>query len=294
MSLSQVPSEYWSDDVIFHYTKTETAIEKILPTKELKFGNRLESFDPLENEVFNGQSIVVDPSNLNQISSKLAGELFTEKKRIRDTTLQLCFCSNNPPLKDSNSTTEMKWENYGFAKPRMWDQYADHYKGVCLAFSKEKILSALSNHGEIIAQKVEYEYYGGLYSSRLPINFFNRQTKEAQDRHWNWHLNALKADLFRKHVDYKDEREFRICYLPDQQYQTVRIEDALLGVIIPLIGVNQHLIRAIRAMLPERVLVHVMKFNNGLIRLNPADQDISGIESHYDLLREYRNQKTES
>ena len=39
---------YSNNDFIFHYTKTETAINKILKYKKLKFSNLYDSKDPRE------------------------------------------------------------------------------------------------------------------------------------------------------------------------------------------------------------------------------------------------------
>ncbi|UXE68776.1 MAG: DUF2971 domain-containing protein [Chryseotalea sp. WA131a] len=101
---------------------------------KLRLSPRSQSSDPIENtEHFfsyaggnHGEGIPAD-----------AIRLTNETKKMLRKTKQVCFCKNTC-RPDENGMIFPPFEKYGFAKPRMWDQYGDKYKGVCLVFSLKR------------------------------------------------------------------------------------------------------------------------------------------------------------
>lgn len=49
----------------------------------------------------------------------------------------------------------------------MWDQYAEKYTGVCLAFSKEKLISANKSRLKLITGNVKYFSFSKLENEKL-------------------------------------------------------------------------------------------------------------------------------
>ncbi|MBI3233605.1 MAG: hypothetical protein HYZ42_06120 [Bacteroidetes bacterium] len=57
--------------------------------------------------------------------------------------------------------------------------------------------------------------------------------KNGFKAYWQMYSTNLKEIMFRKHVDYRDEREFRgISFLKDE-YDYIDIEGCLVGIIVP-------------------------------------------------------------
>jgi hypothetical protein len=117
-------------DTIFHYTKLETALEKILKNKQLRFTKYEDSKDPHESNKRNFalQSSIIDNENefwrQRDSSEKEINFIIQQKLRMA------CFCRNKP--------------NYpGYKRSRMWSQYADNHRGICFAFSKKALQKAV-------------------------------------------------------------------------------------------------------------------------------------------------------
>jgi hypothetical protein len=115
---------------LFHYTTAERAFEKILLTRRLRMSPYRAMRDPLENKdlhlTFAGRVGESDEDSAD--FERAAFEALGMIKTIRDAVRLLSFTVD----------TE-KWETpwgSGWARPRMWEQYADNHAGVCLVFDK--------------------------------------------------------------------------------------------------------------------------------------------------------------
>ena len=151
MSITNIPKIFHDDDTVYHYTTSETALLYILKDMKLKLSPRLISLDPIENTKefisYSGHS----DFKLVEIGRKISKELKNAK--------QLSFCKNIPDELNAGIPTVYPLEKYGFAKPRMWDNYGDKYKGVCLAFSKIKLQNTLKDTIYFDEKDVEYLKY---------------------------------------------------------------------------------------------------------------------------------------
>lgn len=234
----------YSDDVIFHYTKAASAIDYILYQKELRFSHRKKSNDPIENKIFHLTNVSTDglvaatKENNKKIedNSTRANNIYNSLKKRANSYHQICFCCN--ALKKSFFSNFLRQaEEFGFTKPRMWEQYADNYKGVCIAFSKEKILE--KNKGiHLIEDNISYTTYSELKKKNKTINIlkvteevYEKQLEATQDR-----------ELFLKHQDYSGENEYRINILKeiDDHYDKfLNITDCIVAVIISVKANNR-------------------------------------------------------
>jgi hypothetical protein len=221
----QVYKRLYSDDIIYHYTKASTAIDFILFNKKLKFGKQKNSNDPIES--CNARRSIAWYNNGGECSNDLeltndCNEVNNYISNRENNFYQISFCKNHQDelidTIDGFCQFEGLEELFGFSKPRMWDQYADKYRGVCIAFSKKKILSANKAIVDInYCDDVNYLKYNEISSIKvgdIDGHYLAKVGKEVskvdiEDR--------LRSSFFCKHQDYKDENEYRIGTFYDKE-----------------------------------------------------------------------------
>lgn len=205
-----------SDDAIFHYTKKETAIEYILNDKKLKLGFFHSTNDPYEYK-----DRLTSATGLGNIKESL----FNESMNLIDNTIKntafLSFCGNS--------------NNKGYEKPRMWSQYGQNHLGICLVFSKKSLIKTIENqlsndcliYGENVNyKKIDFEDLN-IYDDNLSVNEVVINNVEEN----------YKNFFFQKHLDYKDENEFRIILVQKDKnnfYKDIFIDisDSLKSIIL--------------------------------------------------------------
>ena len=138
----------YSENIIYHYTKASTAIDFILYNGQLRFSPSRKSNDPIESRkarrgiVYTGS---MAGKTLDKKTTQDANELSEYTSNLENQFHQICFCKNKPGESFASENYFGSFngheELFGFTKLRMWEQYADSYSGVCLAFSKKKIIS---------------------------------------------------------------------------------------------------------------------------------------------------------
>lgn len=211
----------YSDDIIYHYTKASTAIDFILYNLQLKFSKRKKSNDPIESNMARRGTVYwgYNDDKLYKVNeNEDTNELHNFITALENNFYQICFCKNHM---GEDFASENYWSNFegheelfGFTKPRMWDQYADKFTGVCIAFSKEKLLSLNNKKLEIIPDDVKYFTYRelserkmgdiqGNYLQNVGVKIYRKQIEKI-----------IKDSFFYKHVDYEGENEYRLgtCY----------------------------------------------------------------------------------
>jgi hypothetical protein len=225
-------------DVIYHYTKAPTAIDYILNENQLKFSLRTNAIDPIErispdarvvSQYWGDEDVHEEVCNKNRDS---AFALTKEVISIAKKYTQISFCRNEDCDFDFLNYFGDDFygyeEKYGFTKPRMWEQYADNYKGVCLAFSKNKIESKNKNLLNL-SGIVEYKSYSelSLKDNDVSLNAINNIGSKEYKRKLN---RRLKEQLFWKHKDYIGESEYKIC--TSDNHLKLDIKDCLVAIFI--------------------------------------------------------------
>lgn len=229
MSIDFFKSIY-NDDIIYHYTKASTAIDLILFNNQLKFATAKNSNDPIESS--DARRVTVSYRCKEESDNKIykdAERLHKYIEKQESNFQQICFCKNVPGDSFASEFYYNQFtgneELFGFAKPRMWDQYGDRYSGVCIAFSKEKIL-ALNTKLELIEQDIEYLTYRKLSVTKVG----DVQHDHLFDKGFKSYRSQLETQIrksfFVKHIDYCDENEYRIGTMYRKDKCTAeRIED---------------------------------------------------------------------
>jgi hypothetical protein len=207
-----------SQDSIYHYTKLQTAMEKILFGNQLRFSTLSETNDPYEfKKIFFSYSEYIGPggdANSDFANSKkINSELNTI---IKEKTKVLCFCKNG------RST-------YAYQKSRMWSQYAENHRGVCLQLSRKGIYDWLKINTQTKAylQKIDYKR---IKASELEYRFINERIKNRYLDHIEAHRNSI---YFTKNVDYRDESEVRLVIIDlENELKYLPLTNILMGVVI--------------------------------------------------------------
>ncbi|MRT93289.1 DUF2971 domain-containing protein [Ancylomarina sp. 16SWW S1-10-2] len=216
--------EFESDDILYHYTKTTTALEHILFNKELRLSDRVNSNDPVENLTPSTwiTAGVSDSSEIVDID-KIWNDVEKRVKQVK----QVCFCKNDM----SHRFKKMKdkpYEFYGCMKPRMWEQYADNYNGVCLVFSKSELEKQLNDSYK--PGDIEYVRYNDLKEKESKVTL-SELVKSNYETCLKKVYKNIDKFIFYKHEDYKGENEYRICSYSDKVLD-VDIKLALKGIIV--------------------------------------------------------------
>lgn len=214
----------YNDDIIYHYTKASTAIDFILYNNKLKFNQALKSIDPIESRKADRGTIYygIEAEKLTTKQQYLdENELHAFLNDMQEQFSLICFCQNSigSDFASENyiSTFDGHQELFGFTKLRMWDQYADKFSGVCIAFSKEKILSLNRNKFKIIGGKVEYLKFQELSVKKIGDIQGNYLINVGKEKYKKELKKSVEESFFFKHIDYSGENEYRIVTLFDKE-----------------------------------------------------------------------------
>ncbi len=253
MSIQNIPQIFQNDDTIYHYTTSETALLHILKDMKLRLSPRLNSHDPIENaKEFISYSGETD-YDIMEIGSVISSELKKAK--------QISFCKNKTYDLKQGIPMIYPFEKYGFAKPRMWDNYGNKYKGVCIALSRNKLEDAIRNTAlfDNNDDDVEYLNYREFSTRHQSIIW-----KDTVTNTFDYYLRHFKNRLFYKHKDYEMENEYRICSLSNEPFDYIDIKDAIIGLVVSDIGINEHLYDEFAKLLSRRDNLHflIISFNN--------------------------------
>lgn len=207
-----------NDSLLYHYTSLESAC-KILEFNSLRLSNLLSVNDPLEFCRPNGFGFNGYGENIGKIMDELNQSL-TERE---NTTRLLCFCQDFFCSQGdwNNEKSQNKAANFlhkGWARNRMWAQYADNHKGVCLVFDKNEFTKAFGKIKDknpaikiLNSKKIDYTNYLDELQSEL-TDEINVKNKSNDYSHYFLDEDRLKY-LFIKCEDYRDENEYRFAVI---------------------------------------------------------------------------------
>ena len=225
------------DKYLYHYTKCETAIDFILKDNTLRLNNYNKTNDPKEVkdwqfDIGSNEGADLGKYNSNELSTWLSKEL-KEKTRL------LCFSQDTAPLSGNHLSDIF---NRGFCKPRMWAQYGDNHRGLCLVFDRVKLThqinEQLARNHLVLDSQVKYRNRNvipNLFASddqQYCINIDHLQkvgkVKYVAD-HLAMHFERL---FFEKMNDWSGENEWRCIVFSDSEADLyVNYGNSLVGVM---------------------------------------------------------------
>jgi hypothetical protein len=213
------------DDLIYHYSKASVALNVILPTMKLRLSSLRRLNDPREYKElrFSLQNASQNPLDYYKID-KRANLLIKNRFRV------ICFCESRYITRGTRTITRK-----GSSRARMWSQYGDNHKGVCLAFSKRKIdeqLKQTLDQDKLFTGKVKYKGCTHLDNNILRLDY--REYIKAKNNYLFKHVsNHYKELFFIKNVDYRDENEYRIIYFENKPGDFfIDIRSSIKGIIL--------------------------------------------------------------
>lgn len=227
-------------DTIFHYTNMRAAMEHILYEKKLRFSKSTKTNDPREYKEWDfstyiNNSVANDTSLLSvEVKIKLGNIMRSDYKLA-------CFCSNRSD-KGSNSEIDSflfkKMGMYGYDRLRMWSQYGDEFRGVSIAFSaaalENRLRDLLGQDAFIFSGHVDY--VDNLHAKDLSILMLNGNElrDKGTDIYANDHVRKnIKNIFFTKHIDYRDENEYRIVFHDhEDRFEEIDITGCIKAVIL--------------------------------------------------------------
>ena len=236
--MDQFQERMKDEDVIFHYTNSLVALENILFHRKLRFSPLRNMNDPRESQYwFFGNSVKVD-----DISRKKELHLGMYLNEIRADKYKVsCFCVKKVLEGSKSEILSADPECYGWNRMRMWAQYADSFRGVCIALSaaaiKTRIKDQLGEDTLLIGNYVTYlpDYYQHDLALRriVDIDLIGdedvdlRQSAEASIK------ENLERFFLTKPIDFRDEGEYRIVvHDPDEKFEYLDISKCIRGVIL--------------------------------------------------------------
>ena len=220
---------------LYHYTKSETVIKYILPSLTLRMGSFEHLNDPKEAKAWPFKFY----SRAQSSNKKFQFKLFEDvSKYITQKSLVVCCSQDDPSVVDDHEDRPIR---SGFGHPRMWAQYGDAHKGVCLMLDHKKlhetIISRLGTEG-LYYGPIEYlsTTYGPRAGTEGPyeLAYWEDIVESGVASVMEPHIKRFHKELlFTKHLDWQDEWEYRWVYRSDDgQPVLISVAESLKAVLL--------------------------------------------------------------
>lgn len=233
-----VDSEEEAQQYLYHYTTIETLILYILPQMSLKFSSIKKTNDP--EEIYDhGFTMEHDMNIEKKLEKELIDQFIPNQKKFadalsRDMKILCCTQDYIPEQIDFVRNT-----GRGFLKPRMWAQYSNNHKGVCLILDRKRIIEKFNNKFADqyhLSRSVIYEY--NCEKIRESIEAYTLKTSEliANDIEKVVEKRKRKFEdiyYFSKHPDWRDENEYRFLIKDtSKDNPSIELDGILKGIIM--------------------------------------------------------------
>ncbi|GAB5408351.1 MAG: hypothetical protein BalsKO_07160 [Balneolaceae bacterium] len=160
---------YSNDKFLYYFTSAEIVTKKIFPDKKLRFSSYIKTNDPYETKNWSltikdwvqyFESLPTEKqSSFLQLVNSFNEERLDHIKKFKSQIKVLCFSQDDPNF-DFDQYLDYSGYKRGWGFPRMWNQYGDKHKGVCLMFEKDSLEGNLQklfkDDFSIYARKVSY------------------------------------------------------------------------------------------------------------------------------------------
>lgn len=220
-------------ELLFHYTKFDTALNYILPKMQLKLNPIGLTNDIYEIDI-NLDDCIEDV--YQRITSRVDFEYF-KNKRLK----LLCTVHDSLDVR-------------GFDNQMMWSFYGEGYKGICLILDRQVLVPEFDNMTQDKGKHnpIKYEFKrpkkndGDELSKGFSIDDLNKNRvaevfDDASQKYWDL-LNKndrLNDIFFRKNEQWEKENEYRFINYDDREpdFFTKRIPSSYLSISKSLVGI---------------------------------------------------------
>jgi len=151
----------------------------------------------------------------------------------------VCFTISDPRYKRHPKSSIDEGFLYGACRPRMWANYAENHKGVCLKFNGVKFDTQIRSRAErtdkgrkVFCGKVRYTDYGDTADS-VSIDYIELSKIGFINRFRNHLIKHRKQFFLSKSRDWKTEAEFRwLVHSESKKPELLSIKGIIEEVII--------------------------------------------------------------
>ena len=214
---------------VCHYTSV-VAAENILKNKVIRINQLGKTNDPKESKWWNDPMLQWGSGDMSIINVQAeANRIKSEEWKVFCTT-----CHNNPAEVFSETRQEFDHYRFGFSRSRMWTQYAESHKGICLLIDAKKFDSNLLNAltmADIFHGFVKYNYESSVrhyppIADEIEKYGLTEGIRKSIARFYDENF------LF-KSPDWKEEHEFRwLVHSPKNQPEFVSVDGAIRMVVL--------------------------------------------------------------
>lgn len=212
-----------------HYTTAAAAFEHIIPAGRLRMSPYRLMRDPAENKDFLPAAPV--PRNQEHPVQEwlAAGQMLKDARDGMRLMSLTCDVADHEP---SAKVFGCCW-----ARPRLWEQYADVHRGVCLVFNRASFEDSLrSGLGEdrVSFGEVEYTPMGVAEGAAAYISDVRLMDPATREQALSEYLSSRRQELyFLKSDDWATEYEFRaVVSRSDDEYAFTEYDQALIAVVV--------------------------------------------------------------
>lgn len=212
-----------------HYTTAAAAFVHIIPTGQLRMSPYRLMRDPAENKDF----LPAAPAPRNQgkpVQEWLAaGQVL---KEARDQVRLMSLTCDVPDYEPNARVFGCCW-----ARARLWEQYADVHRGVCLVFNRTLLEQALRDalgEDRVSFGEVDYTPMGVAESAATYISDVRLMDPATRQQALSDYLTNRRQELFfLKSDDWATEYEFRaVLARSDDEYAFADYGQALVAVVV--------------------------------------------------------------
>jgi hypothetical protein len=249
-----------NENLIYHFTRSETGIFNIIPCGQLRLNSFERTNDPREYKSFGFGAINAHFDHANYID-QVHAEQDKISRQIKKDCKVLCFCEDY--------FTEGEWWD-GFNLPRMWAQYGENHKGICLEIDKTEFIE--ENKDILGSDLTFFESIHYTNKDEYPFVEFDQYNERGDDYLKDFIRSYYKYLFFQKNKDWETEHELRLIHFDNAVDKYCSIKKSLKKIIV---GIDFDVDRL-------RILT---KISNG-VKLYKADYD-NGVIKIFDYREEY-------
>jgi hypothetical protein len=254
---------------LFHYTTHSVALEHILQNGELRLSPISKVNDPRESLDWYYALSMEDETDLSieewqDIHNKL-NTAFKENVKL--------LCMSQTIAHPSDIFVHEEFYK-GYARSRMWAQYAGNHSGVCLAFDMHSLKKSLADH---------LDQSTVLYSGA--VKYTNSYMYEQDSFHFNYDdyrklgpsrvvqeklARLQEFYFFTKNEDWASEQEFRILLMDNiEGYRNFAFQKSLKGIFLGHLFPKAYMLLMQIFSKKFEVEVFVMHWHNGYPSAHP-------------------------
>lgn len=217
------------EGLLAHYTTAAAAFEHILPMHRLRLSPYRLMRDPIENkDILPSISWYGSPRD----TDRAIQAVYTELRAARDRMRVLSF------TRDAERHAEYSGFDCCWSRPRMWEQYGDLHRGVCLLFDRPKLERAVDDawpRERTYMRNVDYTREG-IAAAGGPIRtlidqriFEDAERPQAVAEYIGARHDAF---FFLKSDDFATEYEYRVVLAGGEDDAYIDYDHALVGVVL--------------------------------------------------------------